>query len=370
MKTSRSALIALCLTFGIAGTSGAFDLSPKGTKFDQAAVQEWSSFLDRILSRLADRGLPKFKESVHEEITHRIYECNYESSAICGNPDAQFATPYVIAGIRWNDDPPFQMNVNQARGLSCKTAYSDGRRMTIRFITQPDCWGRLFLHGEEQIKKDSATKFDQTTQAALPLRSHFGDLQFVHSMASYDGEDPAETRKKILGWAQFTWSVAQGGYALETWLKDIEQPTVQQFLGNSGWRVQDLFALGDPSLRLYIGDVAFGSLLHMIQDSFAAGHLERLEPAAGALCPGTAYRMPGPIMEFHSYSGQSSSKHAQADTREAFANNRLTPDVVDVGRVLVSLRKSNAKWTDIETYLTCVYNFSPSIRRATAGPFE
>jgi len=347
-----------------------FDLSPKGTRFDRDAVKSWApSWLDGILTGLADQGLRKFKHPVHEEITHRAYECNYEGPTMCGNPDAQFATPYVIAGVRWNDDPPFQMNPDQAQDTSCKTSYADGRPMTIRFITQPKCWAQLFLAAEKQIKADANKKFDVANQSALPLRSHFGDLQFIHSMASADGEDPAETRSKILGWAELTWGVVRGTNKLETWLKDINIPVAQQFFGNSGWRVQELFTLGDPSLRPYVSDVAFGSLLHMIEDSFAAGHVDRMEPANGAQCPGNSHRAPGPIREFHSYTHQSTSKHADADTREAFINNRLTPDVVDVGRALVAMRKDDADWTKVSAYLTCVYAFAPDIRKASAGGF-
>jgi hypothetical protein len=353
----------------------AYDLSPKGTKFDRAAVQEWApSLLDRILSTLADKGLEKFKEPVHEEITQRIYGCNYELATICGNPDGEWASPYVIAGLRWNDDPPFQLNDNQARGLPCKIQYKDGRRVTIRFITQPDCWGKLFLAGEKAAKANPSINFSQASQAAMPLRSHLGDMQFVHSMASSDEEDPVETRRKILGWAQFTWGVVRGEHGLGVWLKDIDQPVIQTAFGNTGWRVQDLFALGDETLRGYIGDVAFGSLLHMVQDSFARGHVDRLEPANGSMCPGGKWQMPGPIQEFHSYRGQKSSSHASADERLAFANNRKTPDVVDVGRVLLSLRKSNgqspAEWSEVEAYLNCVYSFAPTVRGATAGPFK
>lgn len=374
MRLNRVALLCAVISavplLSVGTSSWAFDLSSKGTRLDRSAVKEWSSYLDRILSKLADTGLQKFNEPVHEEITHRTFECNHEGASFCGDPDAQFATPYVIAGIRWNDDPPFQLNDKQAKGMPCKISYPDGRRMTIRFITQPACWGKLFLHGKHQIKIDSDSRFDQSTQAALPLRSHFGDLQFIHSMASSDNEDPVETRKKILGWAQFTWSVVLGEFKLETWLKDIDQPTIKQYFGSSNWRVQDLFALGDQSLRPYIDQVAFGSLLHMTQDGFAAAHVERLEPAAGSTCPGTAARMPGPVVEFHSYTGQSSSNHALADTRDAFVNNRLTPDVVDVGRELLSLRNRRAAWGDVEAYLMCVYNFAPNVRGASAGTFE
>lgn len=348
----------------------AFDLSPKGTRHDRDAVKAWApSWLDGILSSLAEKGLPRFKQSVHEEITHRAYECNYEGVGICSNPDAEYATPYVIAGVRWNDDPPFQLRSDQAKGTSCKTTYADGRPMTIRFITQPRCWGELFLAAEKQIKANPERAFNAANQSTLPLRSHFGDLQFIHSMASANGEDPTETRKKILGWAEFTWGVINGDYTLGTWLKDVKLPVIEQFFGTSGWRVQELFTLGDPSLRAHLGDVAFGSLLHMVEDSFAAGHVNRLEPVHGEKCANSQHRAPGPIQEFHSYTHQDSDKHAEADSRNAFVNNRLTPDVVDVGRTLVALRKANVAWSEVGPYLECVYQLAPTVGNATAGNF-
>jgi hypothetical protein len=369
MNRICSVLLVAGLLAGLANPARSWDLSPKGTRFDQDAVKAWApKWLDGILTALTDKGLPMFKHPVHEEITHRVYGCNYEGATICGDPDAQYATPYVIAGVRWNDDPPFQLNPNQAKGTSCKTSYKDGRPMTIRFITQPVCWAELFLAADKQ-KTDAKKRFDLANQSALPLRSHFGDLQFFHSMASSDGEDPIETRGKILGWAEVTWGVVRGDYKLETWMKDINVPVMQQFFGSSGWRVQDLFTLGDPSLRPYVSDVAFGSLLHMVEDSFAAGHVERMEPANGAQCPANSHLAPGPIMEFHSYTHQSTSKHANADTRKAFINNRLTPDVVDVGRTLVAMRKAEAKWAEVETYLMCVYDLAPGVRKAGAGGF-
>ena len=165
--------------------------------------------------------------------------------------------------------------------------------MTIRFITQPICWAeRLILAAKKQIKTDAKKRFGLANQSALPLRSHLGDLQFVHSMASSDDEDPVETRSKILGWAEATWGVVRGNHKLGTWLKDINVPVVQQFFGSSEWRVPTVH-VGDPSLRPYVSDVAFGSLLHMVEDSFAASHVERMEPANGAQCPGNSHRARG-----------------------------------------------------------------------------
>lgn len=369
LKIIGKLLTAAGLLVALANNAWSFDVSPKGTRFDQDAVKAWSKWWDRTISKVTARGLPMFKGAVHEEITHRAYGCTYEGSGICGDPDAQYASPYVIAGVRWNDDPPFQLQQIQSANTSCKIKYEDGRPMTIRFITQPLCWSALFLSAEKQIKNNPSLRFDVSSQAALPLRSHFGDLQFLHSMASADGEDPVETRNKILGWAEMIWGVVRGNYRLETWMKDIDLPAVQQYFGGSGWRIQELYTLGDGSLRLYVADVAFGSLLHMVEDSFAAGHVERMEPANNAQCPGGAQRAPGPIVEFHSYLHQSTKGHAAADTRHAFVNNRQKPDVVDVVGSLVEMRASNAEWSIVSAYLMCVYDLAPGVRKSSSGGF-
>ena len=80
------------LLAGLVNSAWSWDLSPKGTRFDRDAVKAWApNWLDGILTALTDKGLPMFKHPVHEEITHRAYECNYEGATICGDPDAQYA---------------------------------------------------------------------------------------------------------------------------------------------------------------------------------------------------------------------------------------------------------------------------------------
>lgn len=133
--------------------------------------------------------------------------------------------------------------------------------------------------------------------------------------------------------------------------------------------MQELFTLGDPSVRAILEYIAFGSLLHMVMDSFAAGHVDRIEPASGKKCAGRPHRAPSPIHEFHSYTHQDAANHADADSRTAFVNNLLTPDAVDIGRTLVTLRDAKGGWTEVGPYLECVYRLTPTARNATAGNF-
>ena len=79
-----------------------------------------SSFFDKLLNSAALKGLPLFTEAVHEEITQRIYGCEGDT-AFCQDADLGMASPYVIAGVRWNDDPPFRLLPDQAKNLPCKT---------------------------------------------------------------------------------------------------------------------------------------------------------------------------------------------------------------------------------------------------------
>jgi hypothetical protein len=62
---------------------------------------------------------------------------------------------------------------------------------------------------------------DAAGGASLLHRSHFGDLQFMHAMATKDGEPAETTRRKILMWAEFSWRTAMREYGLATWLRDI-----------------------------------------------------------------------------------------------------------------------------------------------------
>jgi hypothetical protein len=71
-------------------------------------------------------------------------------------------------------------------------------------------------------------------------------------------------RDNIMLWGEFTWKVSNGDYAPDIALDAITIPKFGKF------------ALGSPALKNWIADVAFGSLLHAIEDSFARGHVERV----------------------------------------------------------------------------------------------
>lgn len=345
----------------LSSTSYAFKLSTEGTAMERKLSRLNSGFLDRLINSAALKGLPLFTEAVHEEITQRIYGCDGDT-AFCQDVDLGMASPYVMAGVRWNDDPPFRLLAGQAKNLPCKTDE------TVRFITQPKCWAGLFWDAEKKAK-DGIT-MDASDGYSLLHRSHFGDLQFLHAMASKDGEAPEATRKKILMWAEFTWRIALREYGLDTRLREVNIDGFGEHFGKTEWNVQDLFTLGNVALRRNIDDVAFGSLLHVVEDSFAAGHVDRAEPVYGKQCnaSGSLFK-PGLIAQFHAYGNQDTGLHGKADSGSAFNYTRASSQggVIEVGRNMVAMLDQKMSWDSVKPYVECVFALKDNATAASAG---
>lgn len=348
-----------CIAFPNAAT--AFSLSPQGTALERVTAQQREPWYRRWIIRSAGQAIRHFAEPVHEEITHRIYDCDADAE-YCAQLDIEFAPPAVLYGVRWNDDPPFGLSARQAANTGCKINES------IRLITQPNCWRQLF--SDAQKGAAAGKEYTAESGAALLYRVHLGDLQFLHSMASKEGERASFTHRRILAWAEFTWRLAAGEYGLGTLLKDVKIEGFNKLIGRPEWRVQDLFTYGIDRVRPHIRDIAFGSLLHMVQDSFAKGHVARGEPTHGARCPNAGqHPAPGKIREFHAYNNQDHREHARYDERKMLmahvANTR--PHVVRVGRTLREYYEAKASWEAVRPYIECAFALENPEAKASAG---
>lgn len=352
-------VVLVLIGFFAIGIAHSHKLSPKGTEEERRITDVRGSWLLGIERSAVMWGLDTFGEPVHEEETDRIYGCD---GSLCDGAVVLKAPPAVLAGVRWNDDPPFRISSGEGRNTACKVT------QTIRFQTQPHCWYQLFTDAER--KSAGGSRFDADSNAALLYRTHFGDLQFLHAMASADGLEASETNGLIMGWAEFNWRIMSGDYRLDTLLASIDNPTIKSRFGRSGWTVQDLYTLGTPGLRPHIKDVAFGSLLHMLQDSFAEGHVERASPLASRSCPLGERALPAPgfITEFHAYNHQDHGLHGEADSRGALqAHLQDSPDVVDIGRHLLLAYRENRSWAEVEPYLQCVFSVANSAKVSSPG---
>ena len=357
------------------GTCYAFKLSPEATKIER---MEAASYDNRWLTtHLAKSGLYFFAKPVHEEIVQRAYLCDadIDDGGKCVDLQQEYAGPYVVAGARWNDDPPFRLSQREAAKLGCDTRY------TIRFTTQVLCWTKLFKLGEGRAGRGRTLG---PKNASLMWRSHLGDLQFLHAMASKDGESATVTRDSVLMWLELMWKIGSGDVRNSQLLRELKIQGMSKYFGTSGWTIQDLLTLGIPALRAHMAEVAFGSMAHVISDSFAGGHVTRAAPAVGRTCGGAlGYRAPGLIKEFHAYNRQDHNKHGDADTRDAFVehvksyrvaftNPRIPedeiPHVVNIVKNLkVLLFEQRAKWDEVKPYLSCVFDVEDPSRAASPG---
>ncbi|HLO96040.1 MAG TPA: hypothetical protein VK195_17175 [Burkholderiaceae bacterium] len=343
----------------------AFQLSPEGTSFEKRLAQKGQPTGERLLSKLASWGVSTFGSPVHEEISNRALDCDGDED-ICADADWDPAQAYILAGVRWNDDPPFRFEQSFGRYSGCTPG------QTVRLVVQPECWARVFSDGKKRAQRGEVLN---AKSASLLVRSHFGDLQFLHAMGAADGEAPEVTRRRALMWAEFTWKVATLKIRGDAIVAKQDVAGISEVFGTNGWSVQDLFALGNPNIRkpAYLAAVAFGSLLHTVQDSFSKAHVSRRQPAYQGTCPGaaSAYLAPGLIEEFHSYSHQDAHLHSQADVRAAFSVNLSSgkPTAVDVGRVLAEFYARQADWSEVAPYMQCLFQLAPDARPASPGDY-
>ena len=101
---------------------------------------------------------------------------------------------------------------------------------------------------------------------------------------------------------------------------------------------------------LPVSELALGSILHVVQDSFAAGHARRVH-SASAGCPD------GRIVQFHAHFGQIGARHADHDSRRALVERDgeargATQNAVEASARMLLFARARADWaTAVEPYL-------------------
>jgi hypothetical protein len=363
----------ICFISFLVSTSPAsgFQTQPVGTEYDRNLAQLDESKAERLLARIVDRGVKIFIEPVHEEITQRIYGCNddWGDKASCAKRD--FAPKAVIDGTRWNDNPPFMLKdgflLPSGEPIRSKCANE-----TIKLPRKSDCWLDVFKTSSERAQKI----FFSNRTGVILNRSHFGDMQFLHSMASRLGDRAQDTKLSILIWAEFAYKVATGAIPANTALKDVPVSDIaKRVFPNQEATVENLFLMGDETYRgSQLKDFAFGTLLHMVQDSFSESHVSRDLSTQGAFCscPNTD-SSPAKIEKFLVYSSQDASKHKEKDTYEALKKDALKyfPNLIGVGKILLEFYRQKSDWDVVKKYLDeCVFALKDIDAEADAGNFE
>jgi hypothetical protein len=362
-------------------------VQPVGTEYDRKLAQLDQSGAERLLATIVERGVKIFLEPVHEEITQRIYGCEdnlkdepdkWKDKPNCAKQN--FAPNAVIDGTRWNDNPPFSVKSGfiLPNGKAIKSTCVNE---TIKLPRKFACWVSVF----ETSSEKAGIRFFTNGNGVILNRSNFGDMQFLHSMASRSGDQARDTKLSILRWAEFAYKVASGSIPANTPMKDVPVSGFEDLFRNQEATVENLFLMGDETYRgSQLKDFAFGTLLHMVKDSFSKSHVSRDLSTQGAFCncPHTDVS-PAKIERFLVYHSQDADRHKDEDTYEALRKDVLeySPDVIDVGKILVKFyeelkpkQKNNPEygnWDVVKKYLDeCVFALKDPNAEADGGKFE
>jgi len=342
----------------------AFKLLPHATSAENRVRYLEASRLDTLFDSMASWVSDQFTVPVHEEITHRIWGCDGKVAKDClaPMPNGRFAPPALLFGVQWNDNPPFALTSTNTD--SCPV------EVTIRLPNYSKCWVTLFSDASKRAARGE--HFDHRSNVALLYRVHFGDMQFLHSMASWDGELMRDTKARILTWAEFAYRTATGDIDPGTAVSNTPLTGISRLFKGKGYSVQTLFTRGTPEYQHKVPEVALGSLLHMVEDSFAKGHVAR-EEAPGAPCPANpAAQKAGRVVAFRSFTNQDQRKHGEKDSRNALEAGLVSsPDwnVVTVGRALKAMHAARKPWAEVRAYLDqCVFEVDDDDLDIAAGP--
>ena len=363
IKSRLHALAALLIVLAATTQASAFSIRPEITK----AADDIRNFEapDRYPGDWFRQAATKmFSTPVHERATNMIYGCQGDEKDCNPRGKGKMAPAAVLAGAEWNDNPPFQLK--STSDAACK-AYLGA---TVSAAVAPECWYVLFRDGEKGAAQ--GTYYDAGSGNVILYRVHYGDLQFLHSMANRDGEAPSATKKQIMMWAEFAYKTAKG---------DIKRGQPLNRTKIAG--MTELFPKGETGQLLFLREdrtyqsdsdfkgFAFGTLIHMIEDSFSDSHAEREIPD-GSLCGGAAstYPMPGRVKTFHSYARQDKDKHKAADSQAALNNGlaKIDPTAVTVGQTLKTMLESETDWQVVKSYLDCAYSLAEDAQ--ASGPGE
>jgi hypothetical protein len=352
MNAFKSSIVRPLLAVMLAFTPLAhcFELSPLPTASEKRAAKKNYGILFRALYPVVDLGLHQFSTPVHEALTLQGLGCN-DGIDDCKADDLISENTGIIVGVRWNDDPPFEFAAGQGNYATVACPKPTDKARTISFSLRTACWLKHFY--DISAIADAQPLSFVTGNGTLLARTHFGDLQFLHAMAEQAGIAPQTSHAKLMMWAEFTWRVQSGwldAIPLSTRMGDVPvSGLIDHFPAKENRSVELLFTLGRPWLRHHIRDIAFGSLLHTVQDSFAQGHVARRTLPAGDCAPSE-------ITQFHTYAGQDKKAHKAHDSLD---NARSKTQLVSVLREIVDWRFQNKHWHEVKPlFEQCVFKLA------------
>lgn len=111
-------------------------------------------------------------------------------------------------------------------------------------------------------------------------------MQWLHAMGAVAGEDAHETKRKLMIWTEVMYKLASGvsteGIKADTLIRDTKLDSLLAASSGGGAvpsrdeSLRALLAPNDSYKHIDTRRRALGSLFHVIQDSYAVGHVRRV----------------------------------------------------------------------------------------------
>ncbi|KAI5777449.1 hypothetical protein EDC01DRAFT_624058 [Geopyxis carbonaria] len=281
-------------------------------------------------------------QAVHESITiaallhSKKYPLSWETHA--GNMTwlMDRDTFEFVRGIFWNDDPACEL-------------FNDDR--------------------DPESNRNTATglvwyqRFSREDPRDIITRSHHGDLQFLHAMATELGQDPNVTRQLCLDWAKLMYELAVGAVSEWTLLQDtyLKKSFHNGTSPPGSIPLRELLLQGNASNYNWvkIDRRALGTVMHMIQDSYSRGHCQREILNPQNIDYGTSNILKfqdnqpgrfGAIENFHYYHGQSDD-HSSYDVKpQQFGSMAIVPKNLSTFDDIIGARDSIDQCTKLVAF--------------------
>jgi hypothetical protein len=252
-----------------------------------------------MLMRDQIEGPWNLKDPVHEVLTLRVIKEALDRIAAEG-----WTAGGLLGGVDATGIP--ELSSKKGHNLAPEKHINKSLQQFIRGVVWPDD-PRGLLFDEPAGTTDYSTGIawyreftpkKVTDSKALTARSHFGDLQFLHGMATQDGELAYMTAEKMRAWARFLADVSTGQIDPDDKVDAHQTPSLL-FPAHRDITIKTLFG-HETATDAETRQRAAGALMHLIQDSHAQGHVDR-DPKTGH------------VREFHAYGTQDHDKHTAAD---------------------------------------------------------
>ncbi|MGE8321234.1 MAG: hypothetical protein ACN6O3_20985 [Comamonas sp.] len=260
----------------------------------------------------------------------------------------------LMQGTWWNDDPLMYL---WGSGLDfTKGAYK---------------FKQVFDIGERSHYQGDVENCDVRREQHLPRWSHFGSLQHLHFMSTLDQNHTAkerveQTTANAMVWMEFAYKVAIGEIRPTDPLTPEDEarlrlPSIAKNLclsNPANVKVRSLLARVGPSDAASLAyrnqitpDVALGTMLHILQDSFSPAHTCRVRQDADGMVKAVLY-------DAYNYNEQNHKEHGQKDKFPSWFKPLITQGThvygnspVVVGAWLIGAVDQKLDWQVVYSHL-------------------